>query len=129
MKGTGSQFCEGTDVPRSSSTEHGQTQGEREHQRKGKVMIIKRKTEHIAHTVLPHNFALDQQGSNSFPGGSVSKESACHAGDPGSIPGLGRSSGERKEYTHSSILAWRIQWTEEPGGLQSIGSQELDMTE
>ena len=31
--------------------------------------------------------------------------------------------------THSSILAWRIPWTEESGGLQSIGSQELDMTE
>ena len=31
--------------------------------------------------------------------------------------------------THSSILAWRIPWTEEPGRLQSIGSQESDMTE
>ena len=31
--------------------------------------------------------------------------------------------------THSSILAWRISWTEEPGGLQSIGSQEPDSTE
>ena len=31
--------------------------------------------------------------------------------------------------THSSILAWRIPWTEEPGVLQSMGSQELDMTE
>ena len=31
--------------------------------------------------------------------------------------------------THSSILAWRIAWTEAPGGLQSIGSQEWDMTE
>ena len=31
--------------------------------------------------------------------------------------------------THSSILAWRIPWTEEPGWLQSIGSQELDETE
>ena len=30
--------------------------------------------------------------------------------------------------THSSILAWRIPWTEEPGGLQSMGSQEFDMT-
>ena len=30
--------------------------------------------------------------------------------------------------THSSILAWRIPWTEEPGGLSSIGSQEWDMT-
>ena len=30
---------------------------------------------------------------------------------------------------HSSILAWRIPWTEDPGGLQSMGSQESDMTE
>ena len=30
--------------------------------------------------------------------------------------------------THSSILAWRIPWTEEPGGLQSLGSQESDTT-
>ena len=30
--------------------------------------------------------------------------------------------------THSSILAWRIPWTEEPGGLQSIELQESDMT-
>ena len=31
--------------------------------------------------------------------------------------------------THSSILAWRITWIEEPGGLQSMGRKELDMTE
>ena len=31
--------------------------------------------------------------------------------------------------THSSILAWRISWTEEPGKLQSMGSQKSDMTE
>ena len=31
--------------------------------------------------------------------------------------------------THSSVLAWRIPWTEEPGGLQSVGSQESDTTE
>ena len=31
--------------------------------------------------------------------------------------------------THSSILAWRIPWTEEPGGLRSMGSPELDTTE
>ena len=31
--------------------------------------------------------------------------------------------------THSSVLAWRISWTEEPGGLQFIGLQELDRTE
>ena len=31
--------------------------------------------------------------------------------------------------THSSTLAWKIPWTGEPGGLPSMGSQELDMTE
>ena len=31
--------------------------------------------------------------------------------------------------THSSILSWRIPWTEEPGGLQSMGHKESDMTE
>ena len=36
---------------------------------------------------------------------------------------------EKEMSTHSSILAWRIPWREEPGGLQSKGSQELDMTE
>ena len=53
------------------------------------------------------------------------KESACSAGDTGdagSIPGSGRSSGEENG-NHSSVLAWEIPWTEESGGLQSIGSQ------
>ena len=35
---------------------------------------------------------------------------------------------EKEMATHFSILAWRIPWTEEPGGLQSMGSQGLDMT-
>ena len=48
--------------------------------------------------------------------------------DVGAIPGLGRSPGEGMA-THSSILAWRIPWTEEPGGQQSMGSQESDTTE
>ena len=91
-----------------------------------------------------------------FPGSSAGEESACNAGDQGSIPGLGRSPGEGIGYplqysqaslvaqllknppamwetwvrslgwedplekgmaTHSSILAWRIPWTEEPGRL------------
>ena len=51
-----------------------------------------------------------------FPGGAEVKASACNAGDLGSIPGLGRSL-EKEMATHSSILAWRIPWTEEPGGL------------
>ena len=57
-----------------------------------------------------------------FPGGSDSKESACNAGDPGLIPRSGRSPGKGMA-THASILAWRIPWTEEAGGLQSMGSQ------
>ena len=36
---------------------------------------------------------------------------------------------ERGMATHSSILAWRIPWTEEPGGLQSMGLKELDTAE
>jgi len=57
-----------------------------------------------------------------FPGGSDSQESACNAGDLGLIPGLGRAPGlEKRMATHSSILAWRIPWTEEAGWLQSMG--------
>ena len=55
------------------------------------------------------------------------KASACSAGaarDAGSIPGLRRSL-EEGMATHSSILAWRIPWTEEPGGLQSMGLQRV----
>ena len=59
-----------------------------------------------------------------FPVSSAGKESACNAGDPDLIPGLGRSSREGNT-THSSILAWRIPWTEEPGRLQSMGSQRV----
>ena len=43
------------------------------------------------------------------------------------VPFLGREDPLEKEMaTHSSILTWRIPWTEEPGRLQSMGSQELD---
>ena len=56
-----------------------------------------------------------------FPGGSDSKESACNAGDSGSVPELGRFPGKGMA-THSSILAWRVPWTEKTGGLQSMGS-------
>ena len=81
-----------------------------------------------------------------FPGGSDGKASVYNAGDLGSIPGLGRSPGEgngnplqyyclenlmdrgawqdhlEKEMAiHSSTIAWKIPWTEEPGRLQSHG--------
>ena len=43
------------------------------------------------------------------------------------VPSLGWENPLEKEMaTHSSILAWEIPWTEEPGGLQSVGSQESD---
>ena len=54
-----------------------------------------------------------------FPGGSAVKYLPASAGDVGSIPGSGRppSGGHG---SHSSILAWRIPWIEEPGRLQFI---------
>ena len=100
-------------------------------------------------------------GFMDFPHSSVGKESACNAGDPGSIPGSERSTGEGIGYPlecswaslvaqlvknlpavwetqvrslgwedplekemaiHASILAWKIPWIGEPGGLQSIES-------
>ena len=54
-----------------------------------------------------------------FTGGSDGKESACNAGDTGSILGQ-KDSLEKGMATNFSILAWEIPWTEEPGRLQSI---------
>ena len=91
-----------------------------------------------------------------FPGSSAGKESACNAGDPGSIPGLGSSPGQGigypPQYSRASMVAQMVKnlpampetwvrsldwedplkegmatpasilaWTEEPGGLQSMG--------
>ena len=56
-----------------------------------------------------------------FPGGSDSKESACNAGDLGSIPGLGRYLREENG-NPLHILAWRIPRTEEPSRLLSMVS-------
>ena len=64
--------------------------------------------------------------------GASGKEPTCSAGDPrdtGLIPGSGRSlEGDLRHGSpgiHSRILAWRIPWTEEPSGLQSLGSQRV----
>ena len=51
------------------------------------------------------------------------KKSVCNAADLSLIPGLWADPLEEKMLTHSSNLAWRIPWTEEPGGLQSTWSQ------
>ena len=78
-----------------------------------------------------------------FPVDQRVNKSACdtdQAGYLGSIPGLGRSSGEgqslgredpleKEMANHSSILAWDILQTEEPGGLQPMGLQKSITTE
>ena len=56
-----------------------------------------------------------------LPYSSNGKESACSAGDQGSIPGLGRSSGEGND-NPLQYSCWRIPWTD---GLQSVGSQRV----
>ena len=59
-----------------------------------------------------------------FPSGSLVKNPPANAGEVGSVPGLGRSL-EEEMATHSSILAWEIPRTEEPGTLQSMGSHRV----
>ena len=73
----------------------------------------------------------DPMLSQGFPGDTVMKNLPADAGDTrdsGLIPGLGRSPGGEGITTHSSILAWESPWTEEPGGLQSLGSQRVGRT-
>ena len=60
-----------------------------------------------------------------FPGDQDGKEFACNVGDLGSIPC--KDPMEKEIATHSSILAWRIPWTEVPGGVQSTGSQRVGL--
>ena len=52
-----------------------------------------------------------------FPDVSDGKESACNVGDSGPVPGS-ENTLEKGMATHSSVLAWRISWTEETGELQ-----------
>ena len=62
-----------------------------------------------------------------FPGGSVVENPP--AMQETQVQFLGQEDPLEKEMaTHSRILAWRSPWTEEPGRLRSMGSQELDMT-
>ena len=61
---------------------------------------------------------------NGFPGTSAVRNPPANAGDAGSAPGWERPL-EKEMATHSSILAWRVPWTEEPGRLQSTGLQRV----
>ena len=60
-----------------------------------------------------------------FPGGSNGKESACNVGDWASIPGLGRPLWRRAWQPTLVFVPGESPWTEEPGGLQSTGSQRV----
>ena len=51
--------------------------------------------------------------------------SAEDTGDAGLIPRLGRSPGGGNSNLYCSVLAWKVPWTEEPGGLQSSGSKTV----
>ena len=70
---------------------------------------------------LLHQILHFRNFSRCFPGGSVVKNLPAMQETRGLIPGLGRYPGGG----HGSILAWRIPWTEKPGGLQSIGSHRV----
>ena len=59
-----------------------------------------------------------------FLGGAVVKNPLASAGDVGLIPGS-EDPLEGEKQTYSSILAWKIPWTEEPGGPQVMGSQRV----
>ena len=60
----------------------------------------------------------------SFPGRSVVKNPPANAGDAGSIPGQNDPL-EKERVIHCSILTWEIPWSEDPGRLQSMGSQRV----
>ena len=83
----------------------------------------------IVHAVVQSRTQLKQLSSSSshirgFSGGLVVKNPPANAGFSGLIPGR-EDLLEKRMATHSSILAWRIPWTEEPGGLQSMRSQRV----
>ena len=80
----------------------------------------------LAHPPLNNKIPLHKRCTflTKSPHSSVGKESICDTGDPCSIPGLGRSL-EKEMTAPSSLLAWRIPWTEEPGGLPSTELQRV----
>ena len=84
------------------------------------------------HSKCPSGLDLEQmlfyfsRYQGGFLGCSVVKNPPAKAGDVGSIPGL-EDPMEEGMATHSSIPAWRIPWTKEPGGLQSMGCRESDI--
>ena len=83
---------------------------------KAESTILYRKNLHlnpVQISVFKYPFKTRLQSVHSFPGGSVVKNPPANAGDLGSIPGV-EDPLEKEMATYSSILAWRIPWTEEP---------------
>ena len=79
-------------------------------------------------TLKKNRVSRDKKLEVVFHGDPESKESACNVDTQ--ICFLGQEDPlEKRMATHSSILAWRIPWTEESGGLQCMGSKESDTTE
>ena len=69
-------------------------------------------------------FSAGQRSEFGFLGVAVVKNPPANAGD--AVPSLGREDPLEKEMAaHSSIHAWKTPWTEEPEGLQSVGSQRV----
>ena len=81
-------------------------------------MLVKVLVEGTEHSTLYRSIATD------FPGGSDGQVSVYNAGNLGSIPGWRRSPGEGNG-NPLQYLGWKIPRTEEPGRLQSVGSQRV----
>ena len=73
---------------------------------------------------IKNSFNLPGSCTWGFSGGSVVKSLLVNAGDMGSIPGS-KDFLEKEMATHSSTVAWRIPWTKEPDGLQSMELQKV----
>ena len=71
--------------------------------------------------IFDHTVLTSSNAHMGFPGGSDGKAPACNAGDSGSVPGSGRAQREG-DGNPSSILTWRIPWTEKS---QSMGWQRV----
>ena len=71
---------------------------------------------------VPRSGIGGSYGNSGLPWWLHGKESVCSVGDPGSIPGSGRSPGGEPGKPFP-ILAWRIPWKEEPRRLQAVGSE------